>query len=273
VLDIGTKKKQRAFASKVDPLNNTGVDENWYRTSFDAFYPIVYAHRTVEAAESEAVFAAEQVGLRAGEHVLDLCCGNGRHIVHLLRRTPFVVGLDYSSDLLALARENLGDRPLLLRGDMRAIGLAESFDVVTNFFTSFGYFSTPEENLRVVHEVARVLRPGGRFVVDYLNAAYVAGHLVPESVREHDGYTIRERRWIDAVRRRVNKTTRLYNGDDALGEWGESVQLYEETEFRALLAQGGLEVDRVFGDYTGASMDAERPRMIVIGHKEERRHA
>lgn len=253
-------------------MDNTGVDENWYRTSFDAFYPIVYAHRTVEAAEPEAVFAADQIGLESGERVLDLCCGNGRHIVHLLRRTPFVAGLDYSSDLLVLARKNLGSRALLLRGDMRAIGLAENFDVVTNFFTSFGYFFTPEENLRVVHEMARVLRPGGRFVIDYLNAAYVTGHLVPESVREHEGYTIREKRWISEVRRRVNKTTRLSKGNDVLGEWGESVRLYEATEFRALLAQGGLEVDRIFGDYTGAPMGAERPRMIVIGHK-ERCHA
>jgi len=252
---------------KVDSLDQTRVDENWYRTSFDAFYPIVYAHRTVEAAEPEAAFAADQLDLRPGERVLDLCCGNGRHMVHLSRQTPFVVGLDYSNDLLALARKNLGEGSVLLRGDMRAIGLAENFDVVTNFFTSFGYFLTQAENLRVVHEMARVLKPGGRFIVDYLNADYVTAHLVPESVREHEGFTIREKRWISEVRRRVNKTTRLCKGNDILGEWGESVQLYEATEFRALLDRGGLEVDRVFGDYTGAPMDAERPRMIVIGHK------
>jgi SAM-dependent methyltransferase len=245
------------------------IPEDWYSRSFRSLYPVIYAHRTVEAAEREAAFAAGQLALGGADQVLDLCCGNGRHMAHLLRRVRRVTGLDYSRDLLVLARETLGDHAGLVRADMRAIPFAvEVFEAVVNFFTSFGYFIAAEENARVVHEVARVLKPGGRFFIDYLNAAHVEQTLVPESFREYKEYGIQERRWIDGVRRRVNKIITVRRGGSALGSWGESVQLYEEGEFRALLSCGGLRVDRAFGDYDGTPPASSRPRMIVVGHKE-----
>ena len=248
-------------------MGHRPVAEDWYKRSFDALYPVIYAHRTVEAAAPEAAFAIDRLRLTREDRVLDLCCGNGRHMVHVLGRTPFVTGLDYSADLLALARAQIGTEGCLVRADMRKIPLAASFDVVVNFFTSFGYFPSQEENAVVVREVARVLKPGGRVFIDYLNPAYVEHALVPESVRTQGEYTIEERRWIDAGERRVNKVTVASCGGERVGQWGESVRLYEEAEFRSLLEAGGLAVDAVFGNYEGQAVSENEPRMIVVGHK------
>ncbi|NIA14580.1 MAG: methyltransferase domain-containing protein [Nitrospiraceae bacterium] len=250
------------------------IAEDWYKRSFDALYPVIYAHRTVEAAAPEAAFAMDQLRLTPQDRVLDLCCGNGRHMAHVLGRTPFVIGLDYSADLLALARAQIGEggrlvraRGRLVRADMRRIPFEPSFDVVVNFFTSFGYFLSQEENAAVVREVARVLKPSGRVFIDYLNPAYVERALVPESVRTQGEYTIEERRWIDTGQRRVNKVTTASCGGEPVGQWGESVRLYEESEFRSLLEAGGLAVDAVFGNYGGQAVSENEPRMIVVGHK------
>ena len=89
-----------------------------------------------------------------------------------------------------------------------------------------------------------------------------------ESVREYKGYEIRERRWIDDTRERVNKTITVSRDAALVGEWQESVHLYDEPAFRALLVRGGLCVDRVYGNYDGASRADGQPRMIVVGHKE-----
>ena len=45
----------------------------------------------------------------------------------------------------------------------------------------------------------------------------------------------------------------------------ESVQLYTCDEFTQLLADGGLQVDRLFGDYCGARYASDQPRMIAVG--------
>jgi len=243
------------------------IGNDWYRAGFDVWYPIVYAHRTVAAAAPEAAFAAERLALGETDRVLDLCCGNGRHMVHLIPVVRQVVGLDYSAAMLRLAKAAAPGRMRLVRADMRSLPFDEAFDVVVNFFTSFGYFASHAENLRVIAEVARVLKPGGRFFIDYLNPVAVQRTLVPESVREYNGYTIRERRWIDHEQRRVNKTVVVSKASAQVSEWGESVRLYEEAELREMLAVNALHVAGVFGDYDGTRLDEAQPRMILVGSK------
>jgi SAM-dependent methyltransferase len=55
-------------------------------------------------------------------------------------------------------------------GDMRALPWTEEFDAAVCWFTSYGYFADAE-NQRVLAEVARALRPGGRFVLELNNLA------------------------------------------------------------------------------------------------------
>lgn len=243
------------------------IKDDWYREGFNSLYPIVYGHRTVEAARPEVAFAIEYLKLGPEHRILDLGCGNGRHMTHLLGRTPNVVGLDYSADLLSLARQTLDTGAQLVRADMRAIPFSNSFDGVVNFFTSFGYFQSVRDNRQVVREIARALKPSGRFLIDYFNAPFVKAALVGESVRTFNGYTIYEHRWIDRRSRRVNKVTEVFEGATPAARWTESVRLYEEPQFRALLAAGGLIVEQIFGDFTGVPLSDRQPRMIVVGRK------
>jgi SAM-dependent methyltransferase len=250
-----------------DRAPSAKIAEDWYARSFDALYPLIYAHRSVDAAAPESRFAADQLGLRHGARVLDLACGNGRHMVHLQDRGARVVGLDYSAYLLRQARRLLEPPARLVRADMRAIPFRASFDAVVNFFTSFGYFVERRENLAVAQGVARALRTGGRFFIDYIGSRYAETHLVPVSARIAGEYAIEERRWIDPNSRRVNKITALRRHGEEVQRFEESVQLYHPDEFLALLHEAGLRVEQLFGDYAGTPWDEARPRMIATGVK------
>ena len=241
------------------------VEKDWFVHAFDALYPVVYAHRTVESATAESAFAIDQLHLCRSCSVLDLCCGNGRHMVHLLKHTPHVVGLDYSSDLLGIARRQLGGAGHLLRGDMRAIPFTGAFDALANFFTSFGYFCNVSVNLAVAQGIARALKPGGRFFVDYLNPAYLRHHLDPESVRSSGGFEIHDRRWIDPVTNRVNKVTEVKQGGVLINRSSESVRLYDRSELLALLDRAGLRMEAMYGTYAGDPVRDDTPRQIVVG--------
>lgn len=241
------------------------VDQEWYATAFDALYPIVYAHRTVEAATAESAFAIEQLRLCDTCSALDLCCGNGRHMKHLLRHTPHVVGLDYSPTLLGFARQLLDGEGHLLRGDMRAIPFSGVFDTVANFFTSFGYFTDESENLAVARGIARALKPGGRFFMDYLNPVHVRATLEPATSRRAGAYDIVERRWIDETTQRVNKTMEVTEDGRPVSKTSESVRLYPQDELVALLERAGLTIESIHGDYDGNAVRDDRPRQIVVG--------
>ena len=248
--------------------NAREIPEDWFAEAFGALYPLVYAHRTVEAAVPEARFAAEQVGLSSEDRLLDLCCGNGRHLVTLKGYTSHATGLDYSPELLGFATENAGGAIPLVRGDMRALPFTNAFDVVTNFFTSFGYFQSQAENEAVAEQTAQALKPGGRFFIDYLNPDRIEATLVPRSEKETQGCVITEERWIDEVARRVNKVTTVHKNGELILRTGESVRLYRRDEFTALLQRAGLTVTKLFGDYDGCDYDENAARMIAVGHRE-----
>lgn len=247
--------------------NRRDIPPDWYERSFDITYPIVYAHRTVESARIEVRFAIERLPVKPGATVLDLCCGNGRHMVHLLRHTSRVVGLDYSPYMLRFAASLVRSAGLLVRADMRGIPFVSAFDAVLNFFTSFGYFVSVEDNLRVAEHVARALKPSGVFFIDHLNRNHAIETLAPESHSEKDGFEVHEIRWIDAQESRINKSIAISQEGRPVGEACESVRLYTPDEFRDLLAAGGLRVQQFFGDYSGTPLDDSQPRMIAVGCK------
>jgi SAM-dependent methyltransferase len=244
------------------------IAPDWYARAFDSLYPVLYAHRTVDAARPEAEFAAAELGLSGTERVLDLCCGNGRHMCHLRNCCGALTGLDYSAALLRLARDSVGEHCMLVRADMRAIPFHQTFDALTNFFTSFGYFFDPEDNLKVVCAVAEALKPRGRFFIDYVNRENAIARLVPESVRTRGNYEMHDRRWVDFERNRLNKRTTVRHDGALLREVEESVQLYSPSEFEDLLRAGGLKLEAFYGDYTGVGLDSNAPRMIACGSKE-----
>lgn len=101
--------------------------------------------------------AARAVG-PAGE-LLDLCCGTGAGMGAFRASAGSLTGVDRSTGMLEQAR-SLGGR--LVRGDALALPFGPRFDTVVSF-GAFGHILEADES-RMVSEVHRVLKPGGRFV-------------------------------------------------------------------------------------------------------------
>ena len=243
----------------------SAAGENWFVTAFGELYPVVYAHRTVETAIPEADFAAKAVHLVPEDTVLDLCCGAGRHLVTLEQYGARLTGVDYSPQLLAIARERLTQETALIRADMRSLPLGTCFDVLFSFFTSFGYFLDDADNAAAAGSMAQVLKPAGRFFMDYLNPLNLEEKLEPETTRESKGYVIHEQRWIEHKLHRVNKTVSVEYEGGVVGKTSESVRLYTLQELTVLLAEAGLQVEKVWGDCMAANYGPHSDRMILMG--------
>jgi SAM-dependent methyltransferase len=102
----------------------------------------------------------QALGELDGREVLELGCGAGQFGLSLVRSGARVTGIDNSEKQLEFARANVGDRMTLVHGSAEALPFEDaSFDVVCGDHGAMG-FTDPRV---VVPEVARVLRPGGRF--------------------------------------------------------------------------------------------------------------
>lgn len=245
------------------------VPSRWYETAFQSDYLDRYRRRN--DADAEAAVSGLLDRLEFDGPVLDLCCGGGRHLRPLLQRGVDAYGVDLSAPLLEEARRGLAakDRGRVIRADMRHLPFATGLRAVLSFFTSFGYFASDDDDDRVLREVARVLRPGGWFVLDVMDRQWTIDHLVPESRRELDGRSLIERRWLTADGRRVEKESVTIEATGARHTAHESVRVFTRDELEARLRSVGLSVVDVWGSFRGEAHRAGTSRrMIVFGKKD-----
>lgn len=231
----------------------------WYREWFGEEYLDLYAYRDEREAQQHVAFFKRQVGSVRGM-LLDLACGNGRHLEELLAEGYSAIGCDLSYVLLRTAAQRGGHLPLT-RADMRTLPFADSsFAGLVNFFTSFGYFENEDDNAAVVREMCRVLSKGAPFLFDFMNVHRELRQLVQREERDVDGAQVKIERWFDPAARTFNK--RISMNDR---RFIERVRGYDLDEISTLFAAGGLAIREVFGDFDGSPFNDDSARLIVIG--------
>jgi SAM-dependent methyltransferase len=232
----------------------------WFEEWFGEEYLALYPHRNDADADELVGLLTRVLPWRPGLRVLDVACGPGRHARALELAGARCVGVDLSAALLARARRVTGAP--LVRADMRALPVRPgSMDLTVNLFTSFGYFDRDVEHAAALGEMVATLRPGGWFVIDFLNAAAVRAQLVPSETRRLDGTQVAVRRSVSADGRYVCKTIEPAGGR----RFTERVRLFGPQEIAAMLLAAGLSVRHRFGDYDASPLTAASPRTILLG--------
>ena len=221
--------------------------------------------------EEEADFIFDALNLQPSSRILDLCCGQGRHGRQLANLGVNVIGLDNSRFLLNEAKNNIdtgGRRIQLIEADMRHIPLKPCCDAVISLFTSFGFFEETD-NRDVISEIASVLKPGGKLLVDYWNP-YAVTQLdrtrnwwwVSESTlalaeveyQPHSGRLFDYRTIIELPTKKIRKMV-------------NTVRFYFPTELKRLLETVGLRICATYGDFDGCDFSTGSRRMITVAEK------
>jgi SAM-dependent methyltransferase len=242
---------------------NQSTSNEWFAEWFNQDYLALYAHRSTREARTVVDLIESRIPALGRGRTLDLGCGAGRHLRPLARLQP-VVGLDLSPWLLAAARGNAIDAPLV-RADMRTIPFESgAFTLVVSLFTSFGYFEEDSENRHVLSEIARVTRPGGWIVLDFLNASRTRRAIVPLERTQIGGQWVEQARKISESGRFVRKRIRMLGSGR---EFQECVRLFEAAELSAMLAAAGFEVAEILGDYGGGPWTPDSPRAIALARR------
>jgi len=221
-----------------------------------------------EQTGKQVDFALGALNVGIGDRLLDVACGIGRHSVPFAAAGLSVTGVDISPVYLATASER-GERhgARFVQGDMRYLPVrSDAYDAAVNLFTSFGYFATDDEDQRVLHEIGRALRPGGRFLLDVshhdgLIARFQERDWMPIS----DGLLLESRTW-DARKGRA-ETVWTYVRAGATQSYPVSIRMYTCPEIERMLAAAGMRMRDLWGDWDGAPLTMRSWRMIVLAEK------
>jgi SAM-dependent methyltransferase len=216
---------------------------------------------TDEVSDRQAELIWRLLELHEGSHVLDLACGYGRIANRLAARGARVTGLDADAYFLERARAGGPDVEYRL-GDMRELPWAEPrFDGVVLWFTAFGYFDDAT-NASVLRGIKRVLRGGGRLVLDINHMPRLLATLHPQQFFRRDSdVALDEYEWHPETS--VLTTRRTYIRGGAIREISYDVRLYMPAELRALLLQAGFAEVELLGP-TGEPLTAEDRRLTAV---------
>lgn len=234
----------------------------WFEEWFGEEYLQLYPHRNDADAEAMVGLLRRVLPWESGWKTLDVGCGAGRHARALTQAGARVFGLDLSMSLLRRAR-SITAAPLI-RADMRRLPVRSgSMDLTVNLFTSFGYFSNDQQHEEALGGMIDTIRPGGWFVIDFLNAETVARGLVPlETVALGTG-PARVTRRLSSEGAYVVKVIETSEGRRFM----ERVRLLKPESLAAMIRRAGGDITGTYGSYDGSALTATSPRCIIFARK------
>ncbi|MCB0322226.1 MAG: class I SAM-dependent methyltransferase [Bdellovibrionales bacterium] len=249
-------------------IRTNGV--NWFQEWFGLDYLRLYPHRDEAEAQRQVVFLVDLLPKAASLEVLDIGCGDGRHLAALSRAGLAATGLDLSAPLLqrAAARpENLR----LVRSDMRLLPFATGrFGALTSFFTSFGYFPSDEDHVALATEFRRVTRTNGFLFIDFLNESVVRRELPRTTYSEDEHARYEQRRSLSADGLRVEKHITIVEKQTGRERcYVESVRLYTKHDLELILMRSGYTIAELWGDFTGQPPSSVAPRLLILAQAHE----
>ena len=239
--------------------------------------------------ELQLAFLKNQLNLDG--YILDIACGNGRHLSPLTSAGYGIIGLDASSRLLRIAKHRNADVSLV-RGDMRFLPFKEeNFKAVISMDTSFGYLPTKKDDMQSLQEVHRVLRKTGFFILDVFNCEQLTRRFRHRTFlkrlkwigfsallrlrfmwllfrvfkwREYPSFLLLQRRSISQSGDRLRDLWVICaKPAGQLMFFTHEVRLYERRQLVDLLAKAGFMVNRVFGGYEGQAFSDDANRLII----------
>jgi SAM-dependent methyltransferase len=246
------------------------VDEGHFDTAglFDADYLYFYEDILPDSrSDTDAEFITRLLEIEPGMRVLDLACGHGRIANRLAARGCVVTGLDATALFLDLARRDAAARGVTVdyvAGDMRDLPWRDRFDRVVLWFTAFGYFDD-DGNRRVLAEMAKALRPGGRLVIDMNNHDWLVRTLRPDRVFQRGGDLMIDRSELHPLSGRIH-TERILVRDGRIRRTSFFVRLFTYTELRDWLLAAGLGDVRGH-DEGGGPLSTMSHRLIVTARR------
>ena len=246
--------------------------KEWWQSYFDSHYLLEYEPLfKLERDRAEVARVIDLLGLPAGSRILDVPCGQGRHS-HLLAEAGFNVdGLDYSKPLLTLARKRGTSRSLrYTHGDMRKLPRRwkSRFDAVINLFTSFGFFTDPADDKRVIAEFARVLKPGGALIWHGGSRDGVMARFISRDWwQSGDGTMVAHQRSFDPLSGVLTVDSTWRGSGSRPGRRQHRIRLYTATRLAELCAGEGLVVEEAYDGFTQRPLKRAASEMLLVARK------
>lgn len=137
------------------------MSSSYLYTDLSAYYDLMCADIDYHA-QSYGALRLHQLFGNGGNSHLDLACGTGPHIRHLIDFGYQSSGLDINQPMLEQARTRCPEAHFFL-GDMCNFQVDAPLDLITCFLYSIHYSASTDKLKQCIESAHRALKPGGVF--------------------------------------------------------------------------------------------------------------
>ena len=239
---------------------------SWFATWFDSpYYHLLYKNRGEKEAQVFIDNVIEKLQLKKGSKLIDIACGKGRHATYFNKKGMNVVGVDLSPNSIASAKQNENNNLQFSVHDMREVYKENHFDIVTNLFTSFGYFENKDDEQKAINAMAKNLKSDGVLIIDFMNIKKIIANLISSEKKTIDSITFNIKRSMQ--NNHIIKDIEIID-DTETQHFQEKVKAITLSDFSAFVSNVGLNIIDIFGNYKLDDFDATiSDRLILICKK------
>lgn len=246
----------------------------WYKDFFQKYYLGIYRDNLTPAkTKKEVAFVVEALALPKGSKILDLCGGWGRHAIPLAKKGYKVTILDLNKKFLAIAKREARKQKVKIStvgADMRRVPFSNEFDAVINMFTAFGYLENDKEDGKVLDQVYKALKPGGKFLIDVIDRDWLLANYQPRDWRKAGHWLILENRQFNpATKRNFVKITIIDTENSKTFSTYHHERIYNFNELKKILSRHGLKTIRRYSDMDREIKNSPRQskRLLLLAIK------
>ena len=275
-LDANNKRKRAKCTVQSKTLGpvedlEVHVRSDWWQTLFNSLYLKTDADLLddMELTRKEIDLIVSILGLAPEDKILDLCCGQGRHVIELARRGfSNVEGYDRSQYLIRKARTRAQKENLQVRfreGDARKLPYpCDTFDIITILGNSFGYFDSTFDDRKVIEEIFRVLKPGGKVFIDTSDGDHTKKNFQPRSWEWLDRryFVCRERALSSDGERLICREVISRIDKGIIADQFYAERLYNKESLFELLTTSGFCSPTFHTTFSSVSLGTQDPGMM-----------
>jgi SAM-dependent methyltransferase len=173
----------------------------------------------------------------------------------------------YFLDIAKKCAEGMNLNINWIKSDMRDIPFENEFDAVLNMFTSFGFLGSDEEDEKVITAINKSLKPGGKFLMEYVNKDFIIRRATAEDTRQIKNGYVKIKRIYDHLKCSHHEFFDVYQNNKFVKRVETDFRFYAASELAAMLKRNGLKIINVYGDFDYNPLSFDSKGCIIYAEK------